>query len=483
MEQPGSPPPSVALELSSPQGRWILVATVLASGMAMLDGTVVSIALPTLGKDLHAGFAALSWTVNGYLLTLSALILLGGSFGDRFGRRRVFVIGTVWFAVASALCAAAPTIEWLIAGRMLQGVGAALLTPGSLAILTATFRGTDRGRAIGAWSGLGGVAVAIGPLVGGWLVPINWRLVFLINLPIAVLVVVAALRWIPESRDDEMDPHIDYVGAVLAAVGLAGTTYVLVAAGEAAATVRIVGSATLGLAALAGFGLWELRSAHPMLPLDIFASRQFSAANVVTLAVYAALSVVGFILVLDLQVVSGYSPLAAGLAMAPATVCMLLLSSRAGALSARIGPRWPMSIGPLVCAAGVLWLREIGPHATYVRDVLPGGILFGLGLSLTVAPLTTTVLNAAADRHAGVASGVNNAVARAAGLLAVAVLPWITGLVGEQYNDAPRLDAGYRTAMMLAAVLLVVGGLLAVVTISNAPVSSEEQPDASEHAR
>ncbi len=463
-------PTDDAIGLSSARGRWVLATTVLASGMAMLDGTVVSIALPTLGKNLHAGFAALSWTVNGYTLTLAALILLGGSLGDRFGRRRVFVVGTVWFALASALCGAAPTIGWLVAGRMLQGVGAALLTPGSLAILTATFRGTDRARAIGAWSGLGGVAIAIGPFLGGWLVTLSWRWVFLLNLPIAALVVAIARRHVPESRDDAMDPRLDLVGAVLAAVGLAGTTYALVAAGEGRSTALVLAPAVVGVAALVLFLGCEHRSEHPMLPLDIFAARQFSAANAVTFAVYGALGVVSFILVIDLQVVAGFGPVTAGLSLLPATVCMLLLSARAGALSTRIGPRIPMALGPLGCAVGVLLLRRIGADATFVRDVLPGAVVFGLGLSLTVAPLTTTVLGAAPDRHAGVASGVNNAVARAAGLLAVALLPWVTGLSGAQYADPARLEHGFRVAMALAAGLLLAGGLLAAATISSAPL-------------
>lgn len=452
------------------RGRWVLLAAVLGSGMAMLDATVVNIALPVLGADLDAGFSGLQWTVNGYTLTLAALILLGGSLGDRFGRRRVFVLGTAWFAAASLLCALAPTIELLVAARMLQGVGGALLTPGSLALISASFRQQDRARAIGAWSGLGGIAGALGPFVGGTLVQVSWRLVFLINLPLAVLVVIVARRHVPESRDELSSPHLDLAGAALGAVGLAGTTYALVAYGDSGASGPVLVGAVLGVLGLVAFVVVERRSTHPMLPVEVFAERQFTAANVVTFAVYAALAGVFFLLVVHLQVVGGFSPLAAGAALLPVTGCMLLLSARAGALATRIGPRWPMTLGPLVCGGAVMLLRQVGPGASYVLDVLPGATVFGLGLSLTVAPLTATVLAAAADRFAGVASGVNNAVARAAALLAVAVLPVVAGLSGDDYLDPVAFRAGFRIAMLISAGLLVVGGLLALATVSDAGV-------------
>ncbi len=459
------------VRLDEPRGRWVLLATVLCSGMAMLDGTVVNIALPALGRDLGAGFAGLQWTVNGYTLTLASLILLGGSLGDRYGRRRVFVIGTCWFAAASLLCAVAPTTGLLIAARMLQGVGGALLTPGSLAIISASFRQEDRARAIGAWTGLGGVAGAIGPFVGGALVDISWRLVFLINLPLAAGVVAVAVRHVPESRDEEQgDPHLDLAGALLGTVGLAGTTYALVAYGGAGWTAGVLAAAGAGVGGLVAFVVVERRSPHPMLPVDIFTDRQFTAANLVTFAVYAALSGLFFLLVVHLQVVAGLSPIASGAALLPVTACMLLLSARGGALATRIGPRWPMTVGPLVCAGAVLLLRRIGPGASYVADVLPGAVLFGLGLSLTVAPLTSTALAAAPARHVGVASGVNNAVARAAGLLAVAVLPVVAGISGNDYRDPAAFAPGFRTALLVAAGLLVVGGLLALLTVSDAGV-------------
>lgn len=447
------------------RGRWVLLAAVLGSGVALLDGTVVNVALPTLGRDLDADFADLQWTINGYTLTLAALILLGGSLGDRFGRRRIFVLGTVWFAVASVLCGLAPNVGTLVAARALQGVGGALLTPGSLALLSASFAGADRAKAIGAWSGLGGIAAAIGPFVGGLLVEISWRLVFFINVPLCAAVVVIALRHVPESNDPEMNPRLDLTGALLGALGLGGVTYALVAGGEQGASGAVVSTGLTGALALVAFVLVERKSSHPMLPVDIFAERQFTAANAVTFAVYAALGGVFFLLVVHLQVVSGFSPLVAGMALLPVTLLMLALSARSGALAARIGPRLQMTVGPLLCALGVLLMRRVGAGASYAFDVLPAVALFGLGLAATVAPLTVTVLASAATRHAGVASGVNNAVARTAGLLAVAVLPVASGLSGADYENAGAFASGFRTAMLLSAGLLVLGAVLAAVTI------------------
>ena len=452
------------VRLDEARGRWVLLAAVLGSGMALLDATVVNIALPTLGKDLGSGFAGLQWTVNGYTLSLAALILLGGSLGDRYGRRRVFVVGTVWFAAASVLCAAAPTVSLLVAARVLQGVGGALLTPGSLALIAASFQEQDRGRAIGAWSGLGGVAGALGPFVGGLLVEVSWRLVFLINVPLAVVVVLVAVRHVPESRDEQADPRLDLTGAALAASGLALTTYALVALGGGLRSVVVVTGAA-GVLALLAFVLVERTSSHPMLPVALLADRQSAAANAVTAMVYAGLGGVFFLLVVHLQVVGGFAPLAAGTALLPITGCMLLLSSRSGALAARIGPRRPLTLGPLVCAGGVLLLRQVRPGASYVVDVLPGCLVFGLGLSLVVAPLTAAVLGAAAARYVGVASGVNNAVARTGGLLAVAVLPVVAGLSGDDYRRPAAFAAGFRTAMLVVVVLLVLGSVTAALLV------------------
>jgi EmrB/QacA subfamily drug resistance transporter len=455
------------VRLDEPAGRWVLLATVLGSGVAMLDATVVNIALPALGKDLGAGFAGLQWTLNGYTLTLASLILLGGSLGDRFGRRRVFMLGTAWFALASLLCAVAPNVELLVAARGLQGIGGALLTPGSLAIISSSFVRADRPRAIGAWSGLAGIAGAAGPFLGGYLVDgPGWRWIFLINLPLAALVLVVARRHVPESLDPDASPRLDVSGALLGAVGLGGVTYALIGAG-AGWSPAVVATAVVGVAGLTGFVVNERRSAHPMLPLDIFANRQFAAANAVTFAVYAALSAIFFLLVVQLQVVAGYSPILAGAALLPVTVLMLLLSSRGGQLAQRIGPRWPMAVGPLVAAAGVLLNLRVHADSSYVGDVLPGAVVIGLGLCLTVAPLTTTVLAAAEARHAGVASGVNNAVARAAGLLAVAVLPVAASIADDDYRHPQAFDHGFRIAMVICAGLLAFGGLLAALTISD----------------
>src|SRR6266508_1272787 len=362
---------------ASPAGRWILLATILGSGIAFLDATVVNVALPTIGRQLNTGLASLQWTINAYTLTLAGLLLLGGSLGDRNGRQRIFVVGVIWFAVASLLCALAPNAGVLIAARALQGVGGALLTPGSLAIIEASFHPDDRSTAIGAWSGLAGVTTALGPFLGGWLVEaFSWRLIFLINLPLAALVVV------------------------------------------------------------------ERTSSHPMLPLDIFTSRQFTAANLVTFVVYGALGGSFFLLPIQLQRVAGYSPLASGFALVPVTVVMLLLSARAGRLAQRMGPRLPMSLGPLLAAVGL-----------------------ALGLSLTVAPLTSTVLAAASAEHAGVASAINNDVARVAGLLAVAVLPVAAGISGADALTPEVFGGGFRMAMLIAAGLCAAGGLLAFATI------------------
>ena len=466
----------VRLAMGEPRGRWVLAATVLGSGIALLDSTIVNVALPTIGRDLGADFAGLQWTVNGYVLTLAAFILLGGTLGDRFGRRRVFVVGVVWFAVASLLCGLAPDVTALVAARLLQGIGGALLTPGSLAILSASFRHEDRGAAIGAWSGLGGLAAAAGPVLGGVLVEVSWRLVFLVNVPLCVLVVIITQRHVPESYDDRAPDTLDVAGAVLGALALAGTTYALIAAGEDGASRAVLLTGAGGLLAAVAFVAVEQRSPAPMLPPAIFRVRQFTAANLVTFAVYAALGALFLLLVVHLQVVVGWSPLVAGSALLPVTLVMLLLSARSGALAARIGPRRQMAFGPLLCAAGVLLLREIGPDADYLRDVVPGVVVFGLGLACTVAPLTVTVLAAVEERRAGLASGVNNAVARTAGLLAVAVLPVAAGITGDDYRAPEQFAQGYEVAMLLTAGLLVIGGALAWALVRDDVVQQPAEP-------
>lgn len=457
-------PAAAQVRFGEPAGRWVVFATVLGSGLAMLDATVVNVALPRIGEDFDADLGDLQWTLNGYTLTLASFILLGGSLADRLGRRRLFVIGTIWFALASALCGLAPNVETLVAARILQGVGGALLTPGSLAIISASFAPEDRSRAIGAWSGLGGIAGAAGPFLGGWLIEAaSWRWVFLINLPFAALVVWVAARHVPESVDPTSSHRLDLPGTVLGAVGLAGVTYASIGAGERGAEPLVVAAGVVGLLALVGFVVTERRSSHPLVPPGLFASRQFTVTNLETFVVYGALGAVLFLLVLHLQVVSGFSPLAAGTSLLPLTVLMLLLSARSGALAARIGPRPQMTIGPLLAAAGLLLMLRIGPDASYLTDVLPAVFVFGLGLSALVAPLTATVLASAPGEHAGAASGVNNAVARTAGLLAVALLPPIAGLTGDVYRDPAAFADGFRTATIIGAVLLVLGAVLAAV--------------------
>ena len=460
---------AAALSYSSAPGRWVLAVTVLGSGIASLDATVVNIALPTIGRDFHTGIAALQWVMTGYTLTLAAFLLIGGSLGDRLGRRKIYLIGVVWFAVASVACGFAPGAVFLIATRMLQGVGAALLTPGSLAILEASFVPTDRARAIGAWSGLSGVAVAAGPLVGGYLISAaSWRWIFFINVPIAAAVVVLGLRHIPESRDPSVTGKIDYLGALAAVAFLTGITFAFIEApvlgwtSPAVLTMSIV--AVVGLA---GFLIRERYAAAPMLPLSLFAARQFTATNAVTFLVYAALTGATFLLPVVLQVVSGYSPLASGLALLPLTVIMLALSARSGQLAARIGPRLQMSVGPVVVGVGLAMLTLVTAGTSYLVYVLPAVIVFGLGLAITVAPLTATAMSSAPAEHSGIASAVNNDVARFGGLLAVAALPALAGITGTSYLHPAELAAGFRTAVLIAGGLCVAGGLLAAFTITN----------------
>jgi EmrB/QacA subfamily drug resistance transporter len=467
------------LAFKSTAGRWVLAVAVLGSGMVFLDGTVVNVAVPDIGRDLGASTSSLQWILNGYLLTLASLILLGGSLGDRYGRRLVFVVGAGLFTAASLLCAAAPTAELLIGARLLQGIGGALLTPGSLAMIEASFRPTDRARAIGAWSGLGGVATALGPLLGGYLVQaVSWRAIFLINLPLGIFVMVMATRHVPETRDASAHGHLDFAGAGLAGLGLAGTTYALIEAPGRGMSPLILATAVGGVLALVAFLLVERRSPNPMMPLSMFASRQFSAANGVTFVVYAALSGVFFLLVSFLQISLGYSPVEAGAASLPITALMLALSARSGALAQRIGARIPLTVGPLVIAAGLLLMTRIGPGDSYLTSVLPAVIVFGLGLTLVVAPVTATVLAAAAPERAGIASGINNAVSRVAGLLAVAVLPVISGLTGKNFYDPAKMADGFQVAMLACAGLAAAGGILAWLTISSEVLHPEPEEGA-----
>jgi EmrB/QacA subfamily drug resistance transporter len=462
----GARPEPVAL--GTTQGRWLVAVTVLASGMAFVDGTAVQVALPAIGGELDASLSGLQWTISGYTLALASLILLGGSLGDRYGRRRVFLVGVAWFAVASLVCGLAQTTGQLVAARVVQGVGGALLTPGSLALIQSSFRPRDRAKAIGLWSALAGIAGLIGPFLGGVLVDVaSWRLVFLLNVPVAVLILSVAGRHVPESRDPATHSRFDHLGAALGALALGGVTYALIGAGESLTRPDVLVSAALGLTAGAAFLVRERRAADPMLPLRLFRERQFTGANLATFAVYGALGGSGLFLVLQLQTVLGYDATAAGAAMLPSILLITLLSPTAGAVATRIGPRLPMTVGPLVVAAGTLLLAGVDGERSYVVEVLPGSLLQGLGMAIVVTPLTATVLAAAPDALAGIASGVNNATARAAQLLAVAALPVAVGLSGDDYAQPLTLTAGYRIAMVACAVAFAVGGAISWWTIRN----------------
>jgi len=476
---PGDGP---GLVYDTARGRWVLLATVLGSAIASIDATAVGIALPAIGREFDTGLDTLQWVVTGYSLTLASLLLVGGALGDRYGRRRVFVVGVVWFALASALCGIAPDPAVLISARALQGVGAALLTPGSLAILEASFRPGDRGRAIGAWSGLSGVATAIGPFLGGWLVQaVSWRLIFAINLPLAALVIVVAQRHVPESHNPDAVGRIDTAGAALITAGLAALTYGLIDGsaqgwGSPVVQVSLIGAVLL----LGAFTVRERRAAAPMLPLGLFASTRFTATNIVTFVLYGALGGALFLLPIQLQQVSGYSALEAGVSLLPVTVVMLVLSARSGALAARIGPRLQMSVGPVLVGVGLALFTRVDQSGAYPSEVLPAVLVFGLGLATTVAPLTTTALSSAPARHAGLASAVNNDVARAGGLVAVAVLPAASGITGTAYLHPAQFSAGFHTASLISAGLCVLSGLLAAATIRNprpvAAASPEPKP-------
>ncbi len=405
--------------------RLTLVACILGSGIALLDGTVVNVALPTIQRELGGGLAAQQWIVNGYMLTLGSLILIGGSLGDLFGERRIFSIGVIGFGVASVGCALAPSIGVLVALRAVQGVASALLTPASLAVIVNTFPDSERGGAIGTWTAWGTIAAVLGPLVGGELLAIaSWRWIFLINVPFVIACVVIIERVIPVAAPRTAGSRrVDVPGAALCAVGLAGLVFALIEQprlgwGSPAVLVALIGGLTL----LAAFTGYESRASDPMLPLRLFRRRNFSAGNVETLAMYAGLSILFFFLGLFLQQVGGYSPLQAGLSTLPVTVLMFALSRRFGALADRYGPRLFMGAGPIVCAAGMLLLLRVGVHVDYLGTVLPGILVFGLGLSMTVAPLTAAVLADASGPDAGIASGVNNAIARVAGLLGTAAV-------------------------------------------------------------
>jgi EmrB/QacA subfamily drug resistance transporter len=442
------------------QAAWIVAAAVLGSGIAFLDGTVVNVALPVIRSDLHMRVTGLQWVLDAYMVTLTSLLLLGGGLGDVVGRRRVFVGGLIGFAGASAACGLSPDAAALVAARAVQGAAAAFLIPGSLAIISATFVAEDRGRAIGAWSGLTGVASAIGPFVGGYLIDaVSWRLIFAINIPLVAAAVWIAAVHVPETRDEDA-ARPDWTGAAAVSVALGGITYALIERSHGGLPIGLVGAA-----ALVAFVVVERVVDGPMLPFEMFRSAQFTGANLTTLVLYAALSAMFFLVVLQLEVSLHYSALAAGVSLLPVTVLMLVFSARAGALAQRIGPRAPMTAGPLIAALGLLLFVRIRPGASYAGSVLPGMVVFGAGLTLTVAPLTAAVLAAVEDRHVGVGSGVNNAIARLGGLIAVAVLP---GVVGISTAAAAPLTAGFATAMRICAAAAAAAGVVAFATVHSA---------------
>jgi EmrB/QacA subfamily drug resistance transporter len=442
------------------------VAAILGSTIVFVDSTVVNVALPAIRRDLGGGLALQQWVVDAYLLTLGSLILVGGSLGDLFGARRVFSLGVATFGATSLLCAVAADGNMLIVARGLQGAAGALLTPAALATITATFSGEERGAAIGSWTAWTGIAFVIGPLVGGWLVSAaSWRSIFLINVPLAAATL--ALVFVALPRRDRSRPHarVDFLGGTLCVLGLGGPVFALIEQPRRGWDDPLILATFFGGAIVfALFVVWERRTSAAMLPLALFERRNFTFANIETLSVYGGLSTLSFFLVLFVQQLAGYSPLESGLALVPITAVMFVLSRRFGAWSMRYGPRLFMGLGPLVAAAGVVALARLSPHFSYTMDLLPPLLVFSVGLSMIVAPLTATVLADADESDAGAASGVNNAVARVAGLLAIAV---VGAAVAGPHNE---LDlGGYRLAMWITAALVAAGGVIGLAGIRNPP--------------
>jgi EmrB/QacA subfamily drug resistance transporter len=462
------PGPGELLAYRSAQGRWVVAAMIMGSSVAGIDSTVVAVALPAIGRNLHAGFGALQWTVTGYTLTLASLILLAGSLSDRWGRRRVFLVGLGWFTAASVLCAAAPGIGWLIAARAVQGIGGALMTPASLAIIEATFAPGDRTHAIGTWAGFTGVSSAIAPFLGGWLLEAgSWRPIFLINVPVAAAVAWMTRRHVPESRDTSASGSADWPGALAGAAALAAITYaIIVLPGAGLTSPQFAAAAVIAVLSSAAFAVTERRGSHPMLPPAIFAPAQFRAANAVTFVVNGALGGFAFVFIPALEIVAGYSPVVAGSALVPVTVVTVLLSGPSGRLAQRIGPRLPIVVGCLLCAAASMLAVRIGSHAGYWTAVFPLAVLFGLGLASLIPPLTASAMNSAPDSLAGLASGVNNAVARVAGLLWIAALPPLTGLTGAAYTDPARFRSSFAQISWICAAAFAGAAVLAATFIT-----------------
>jgi EmrB/QacA subfamily drug resistance transporter len=461
----------VEASLSPRAKRFALIATILGSSIAFIDMTVVNVALPAIQRDLGGGLASQQWVVDAYLLTLGSLILLGGSLGDIFGEVRMFTLGVTLFGLASALCAAAPDVTTLIIFRGIQGIAGALLTPASLAVITSTFSGDERGAAIGTWTAWSSISTVIGPLLGGWLIGItSWRVIFLFNIPIAIATIVLVRTHLPREMRARKAVRVDLVGAALCVVGLGSLVFGFIEQPRLGwSSVGVAGTIAAGAVLLVAFVLYESRTSMPMLPLHLFASRNFSVTNVETFAVYGGLSAWGFFLTLFLQQIAGYSPFKAGLALIPLTIAVFLLSRYVGRLSMRFGPRIFMAVGPLVGAVSILALARLPEEPNYWVDLLPPLVGFAIALSLLVAPLTTTVLNDAGPGDAGIASGINNAIARVAGLIAIAAV----GVTAAGSTD--HLTAhGFHRAMLMVALLLAVGGVLGAVGIRNPPPHERE---------
>jgi EmrB/QacA subfamily drug resistance transporter len=443
--------------------RFTLVAAILGSSIVFVDSTVVNVALPPIQHDLGGGLAAQQWIVDAYLLTLGSLILVGGSLGDIFGEVRLFTVGVATFGLASVLCALAPDVNTLIVFRGLQGIAGALLTPASLAVITSTFSGAERGAAIGTWTAWSGISTVVGPLLGGWLIGVaSWRIIFFLNVPIALATLAIVRKAMPRNESRSAGVRVDYAGAALCVAGLGGVVFGFIEQPTRGwADPAVAGCLAGGAAAVAGFVVWERRAQQPMLELRLFGRRNFSVTNVETFAVYGGLSAWGFFLALFLQQLAGYSPFRAGLATLPVTIVLFALSRYVGRWSMRVGPRWFMGSGPLLAGLSVLALTRLPESLDYWTDLLPSLVGFALGLALTVAPLTTTVLSDAGPGDAGIASGINNAVARVAGLVAIAV-------IGLAASNGQRLSAhGFHVAMLITVLLLVAGGAIGAVGIRN----------------
>jgi EmrB/QacA subfamily drug resistance transporter len=446
------------------------MAAILGTTVVTVDSTVVNVALPSIADDLGGGLAGQQWTANAYLVTLSSLILIGGSLGDLFGERRVFMTGVAGFGVTSVFCALAPSIEALVIARALQGVFGALLTPAALAVIVATFPPDERGKAVGAWTAWGGIGTVLGPLIGGQLVDAaSWRWIFAINIPVVLITLTLVTRVMTPGRPRPADARVDYVGAALCAFGLAGITYGLIEQprnGWGDPTVAI--PLTAGVLMFAGFIVWEARSRHPMLPLSLFRRRNFAIGNIETFSMYAGLGLLFFFLILYLQQVAGYTAIEAGSTTIPVTLIMFLLSTRFGALADRHGPRFFMGFGPLIAATGLALFLRLDADVDYLTELLPGLLVFALGLSMTVAPLTATVLADADEHNAGIASGVNNAIARVASLIAIAA---VGALVASSFGSSLRENLGPLANR--PAVSRAISGAekqpLAGVTADNAP--------------